>query len=66
MEENVKLKESPFTGQQEKPSALITYLYIGHFLARWGARFFFYFPTLAQTFDFNATKYDNGLIYTLL
>ncbi|KAH1266306.1 Solute carrier family 40 member 1 [Glycine max] len=38
MEENVKLKESPFTGQQEKPSALITYLYIGHFLARWGAR----------------------------
>ncbi|KAG5053958.1 hypothetical protein JHK85_006468 [Glycine max] len=38
MEENVKLKESPFTGQQGKPSELITYLYIGHFLARWGAR----------------------------
>ncbi|XP_020236846.1 solute carrier family 40 member 1 [Cajanus cajan] len=38
MEENVKLTVPPFTAQQEKPFFLITYLYIGHFLARWGAR----------------------------
>ncbi|XP_027336740.1 solute carrier family 40 member 2-like [Abrus precatorius] len=38
MEESRKLRVSPFPQQQEKPFALITYLYIGHFLARWGAR----------------------------
>ncbi|KAK8464708.1 hypothetical protein PHAVU_010G062300 [Phaseolus vulgaris] len=38
MEESVKLRVPPLTGQQENPLALITYLYIGHFLARWGTR----------------------------
>ncbi|KOM57941.1 hypothetical protein LR48_Vigan11g097400 [Vigna angularis] len=38
MEESVKLRVPPLTGQQEQPLALINYLYIGHFLARWGTR----------------------------
>ncbi|RDX66340.1 Solute carrier family 40 member 1, partial [Mucuna pruriens] len=38
MEESVTLRVAPLTGQEEKPFALITYLYIGHFLSRWGAR----------------------------
>ncbi|CAJ1969557.1 unnamed protein product [Sphenostylis stenocarpa] len=39
MEESVKLGVPPLTGQQQRPSlALITYLYIAHFLARWGTR----------------------------
>ncbi|KAG2380614.1 Solute carrier family 40 member 1 Ferroportin-1 Iron-regulated transporter [Vigna angularis] len=38
MEESVKLRVPPLTGQQKQPLALINYLYIGHFLARWGTR----------------------------
>ncbi|XP_061375830.1 solute carrier family 40 member 2-like [Gastrolobium bilobum] len=38
MEENIILREPLFVQQQENPSSLINYLYIGHFLARWGAR----------------------------
>ncbi|KAK7349734.1 hypothetical protein VNO77_07354 [Canavalia gladiata] len=37
-EEGEKLRVAPFSLQQENPFSLITYLYIGHFLARWGAR----------------------------
>ncbi|XP_057458728.1 solute carrier family 40 member 1-like [Lotus japonicus] len=40
MEESLILRDPLLPQQQETatPSSLITYLYIGHFLARWGAR----------------------------
>lgn len=39
MEESVILRREPLLDQQqERPSSLINHLYIGHFLARWGAR----------------------------
>ncbi|TKY63585.1 Solute carrier family 40 member 2 [Spatholobus suberectus] len=38
MEETIMLRREPLLAQQENPSSLINHLYIGHFLARWGAR----------------------------
>ncbi|XP_020236678.1 solute carrier family 40 member 2 [Cajanus cajan] len=39
MEEAIILSREPLLAQQEEtPSSLINHLYIGHFLARWGAR----------------------------
>jgi len=56
MEESVKLRVPPLTGQQEQPLALINYLYIGHFLARWGTRFSFRLQLLISF----SQKLDNG------
>jgi len=43
MEETFILRREPLLAQQqETPYSLINHLYIGHFLARWGAKFFFH------------------------
>jgi len=47
MEESITLTREPLLPeQQQTPSSLINHLYIGHFLARWDARFFFHLSPL--------------------
>jgi len=48
MEESITLTREPLLPQQQQqtPSSLINHLYIGHFLARWDARFFFHLSSL--------------------
>ncbi|XP_019434548.1 PREDICTED: solute carrier family 40 member 1-like [Lupinus angustifolius] len=38
MEENFIVRETQQEEEEENPSSLIKYLYVGHFLARWGTR----------------------------
>jgi len=47
MEESITLTREPFLAQeQQTSSSLINHLYIGHFLARWDARFSFHLSPL--------------------